>query len=253
MPLTNRVILLTGGADGIGRKCAEAYAAAGAKVAIADLSDAKGRELAESLGGGHLFVKCDVSSGEQVAVAIQRVLETYGRLDAIHNNAGIAGPSTSLHETTDAEWDGLLAVNLKSIYLTTKYGVEPLAKSRGAILNTSSMAGVIGQAAHAAYAATKGAINALTKSMALDYAPLGIRVNAICPAGVWTPMLQQWAADQSNPASMSAYLDSIHPLGPCPEGDVVADAAVFLLSDQARFITGHLLHLSGGAELGYRR
>lgn len=253
MLLTNRVILLTGGADGIGRKCAEAYAAAGAKVAIADLSDAKGRELAASLGAGHLCVKCDVSSGEQVAAAIQQVLETFGRLDAIHNNAGIAGPSMPLHETTDAEWDDLLAVNLKSIYLTTKYGIDALAQTRGAILNTSSMAGVIGQAAHAAYAATKGAINALTKSMALDYAPLGIHVNAICPAGVWTPMLRQWAADQSDPALMSAYLDSIHPLGPCPEGDVVADAAVFLLSDQARFITGHLLHLSGGAELGYRR
>ncbi|BBO33348.1 SDR family NAD(P)-dependent oxidoreductase [Lacipirellula parvula] len=253
MLLTNRVILLTGGADGIGRKCAEAYAAAGAKVAIADLSDTRGKELAGTLGDGHLCLKCDVSHDDQVAEAVQQVLETYGRLDAIHNNAGIAGPSTALHETTDGEWDDLLAVNLKSIYFTTKYGIEALAKSRGVILNTSSMAGVIGQAAHAAYAATKGAINALTKSMALDYAPLGVRVNAICPAAVWTPMLRQWAADQPDPASMSAYLDAIHPLGPCPEGDVVADAAVFLLSDQARFITGHLLHLSGGAELGYRR
>ena len=253
MLLTNRVILLTGGADGIGRTCAEAYAAAGAKVAIADLSDIKGSETAATLGAGHLSLKCDVSQGEQVAAAIEQVLETYGRLDAIHNNAGIAGPSTPLHETTEAEWDELLRVNLKSIYFTTKHGIAALTQSRGVILNTSSMAGVIGQAAHASYAATKGAINALTKSMALDYAPLGIRVNAICPAGVWTPMLRQWAADQPDPAAMSAYLDAIHPLGPCPEGDVVADAALFLLSDQARFMTGHLMHLSGGAELGYRR
>ena len=253
MLLQNRIVLLTGGADGIGRKCAEAYVVAGATVVIADLSDKKGAEVVAALGPGHLSVKCDVSQGDQVAALVAQVLEAYGRIDAIHNNAGIAGPSTPLHETTDGEWDQLLHTNLKSIYYTTKYGLVPLTKSRGVILNTSSMAGVIGQAAHAAYAATKGAINALTKSMALDYAPLGIRVNAICPAGIWTPMLRQWVADQPDPSSMASYLDAIHPLGSCPEGDVVADAALFLLSDQARFITGHLMHLSGGAELGYRR
>lgn len=253
MLLTNQIILLTGGADGIGRKCAEAYAAAGAKVVIADLSDNKVAEVAKTLGEGHLGLKCDVSQGDEVEAVIQQLLAEYGRLDAIHNNAGIAGPSTPLHETADAEWDALLRVNLKSIYFTTRFGIDALTKSRGVILNTSSMAGVIGQADHAAYTATKGAINALTKSMALDYAPLGIRVNAICPAGVWTPMLRQWAADQPDPASMAAYLDALHPLGPCPEGDVVADAALFLLSEKARFITGHIMHLSGGAELGYRR
>jgi NAD(P)-dependent dehydrogenase (short-subunit alcohol dehydrogenase family) len=95
-------------------------------------------------------------------------------------------------------------------------------------------------------------MNTLTKSMALDYAPHGIRVNALCPAGVWTPMLHQWADSQPDPAGIGRYLDGIHALGYCPEGDVVADAAVFLLSDEARFITGHIMHVSGGAELGYR-
>jgi NAD(P)-dependent dehydrogenase (short-subunit alcohol dehydrogenase family) len=105
---------------------------------------------------------------------------------------------------------------------------------------------------HAAYSATKGAINALTKSMALDYAKFGIRVNAVSPAGVWTPMLRKWNAEQPAGKDMAAYLDNIHALGYCPEGDVVADACAFLLSDKARFITGCILPVSGGAELGYR-
>ena len=158
-----------------------------------------------------------------------------------------------LHETTEAEWDRLFSVNLKSVYLTTRYGYAALKASKGCILNTSSLVGEMGQEQHAAYTATKGGMNALTKSMALDYATDGIRVNAVCPAGVWTPMLRSWCAEQVNPEGIEHYLDDIHPLGTCPEGDVIADAAVFLVSDEARFITGHLLHVSGGAELGYRR
>jgi meso-butanediol dehydrogenase/(S,S)-butanediol dehydrogenase/diacetyl reductase len=113
--------------------------------------------------------------------------------------------------------------------------------------------GAIGQGDHAAYSATKGAIDALTKSMALDYARYKIRVNAVSPAGVWTPMLREWGEAQPNPARIREYLDGIHPLGYCSEGDVIADACVFLISDKARFITGHILAVSGGAELGYRR
>jgi NAD(P)-dependent dehydrogenase (short-subunit alcohol dehydrogenase family) len=166
---------------------------------------------------------------------------------------GIAGPSKPLHETSDTEWDEVFDVNLKSVFLTTKYGFDALRQNAGAILNTSSMVGVIGQSAHAAYSATKGGMNALTKSMALDYAQYGIRVNAVCPTAAWTPMLRQWANDQPNPAAVNDYLDAIHPLGKCPEADVIADACVFLLSEKARFITGHIMHVSGGAELGYRR
>jgi meso-butanediol dehydrogenase/(S,S)-butanediol dehydrogenase/diacetyl reductase len=115
------------------------------------------------------------------------------------------------------------------------------------------MVGVIGQEIHAAYTATKGGMNALTKSMALDYAKYGIRVNAVCPAGAWTPMLRQWCAEQPDPSSIERYLNEIHPLGYCPESTVIADTCVFLLSPKARFITGHIMHVSGGAELGYRR
>src|SRR5262249_35035420 len=128
-----------------------------------------------------------------------------------------------------------------------------LKRSSGCILNTASLVGTIGQANHAAYVASKGALIALTKAMALDYAPFGIRVNAICPAGVWTPMLGEWAREQPDPGTIRSYLDHIHALGYCPAGDVVGDAAVFLVSDHARFMTGCILPVSGGAELGYRR
>jgi len=250
--LKDKVIFLTGGSTGIGRECALAYARAGARVALVARDGAAAAEVAAALGPDHLGFDCDVSQDDQVAAAIRRVLERFGRLDAIHNNAGIASPCKPLHATTDAEWDALFAVNLKSVLNTARHGFEALKAARGSILNTSSLVGVIGQADHAAYTATKGAMNSLTKSMALDYAPLGIRVNAVCPAGTWTPMLRKWCAEQADPAGIEHYLDLIHPLGYCPEGDVIADPCVFLLSDMARFITGHVLHVSGGAELGYR-
>jgi meso-butanediol dehydrogenase/(S,S)-butanediol dehydrogenase/diacetyl reductase len=195
----------------------------------------------------------DVSDGEAVRAAISTVMERFGRIDAVHNNAGIASPSKPLHQTTEQEWDELQRVNLKSVYWTTKFAFEALAASHGAILNTASMVGLMGQQNHAAYVATKGAMISLTKAMAADYARYSIRVNAICPAGVWTPMLERWCSEQEDPGSIRRYLDEIHLLGYCPRGDVIADVAVFLLSSQARFITGCILPVSGGAELGYRR
>ncbi len=251
--LQDKVILVTGGSDGIGWDCAQAYVAEGAKVIVAARSVAKVERAALELGAGHLGIPCDVSSEEAVAKAIKQILDCYGRLDAIHNNAGIATPSKPLHETTAEEWDSLFSINIKSVLHTTRHGFAALKASRGSILNTSSLVGVIGQENHAAYTATKGAMNTLTKSMALDYAKDGIRVNAVCPAGTWTPMLRQWAQEQPNPERINQYLDDIHPLGYCPEGDVIADASVFLLSDKARFVTGHIMHVSGGAEIGYRR
>jgi NAD(P)-dependent dehydrogenase (short-subunit alcohol dehydrogenase family) len=252
MLLKNKIVFITGGAQGIGYECAKVYAAEGAKLAIADRDEDSLKAALAGLGNGHIGIRCDVSKADQVKHAIDRTLSEYGRIDAIHNNAGIASPAKALHETTEEEWSELMDVNLKSIYYTVKFGLEALKSSEGTILNTSSLVGEIGQEMHAAYSATKGAINALTKSMALDYAKFGIRVNAVSPAGVWTPMLRKWNAEQPAGKDMAAYLDNIHALGYCPEGDVVADACAFLLSDKARFITGCILPVSGGAELGYR-
>lgn len=251
--LDDKVVFLTGGSTGIGLDCAKAYAAEGARVTIVARNGGQAAAEAAALGADHMGFGCDVSRDSDVKAAIDRVLARYGRLDVIHNNAGIANPAKPLHDTTDEEWDALFDINVKSILHTTRHGIAALRESRGCILNTSSLVGVIGQEIHAAYTATKGAMNTLTKSMALDYARYGIRVNAVCPAGSWTPMLQKWAAEQADPAGIARYLDDIHALGYCPAGDVIADACVFLLSPRARFITGHIMHVSGGAELGYRR
>jgi NAD(P)-dependent dehydrogenase (short-subunit alcohol dehydrogenase family) len=251
--LTGKIIVLTGGGDGIGRECALAYAREGANVAILDRNIEAAKSTAAELGLDALALRVDVSDGAAVETAISSVLARFGRIDAVHNNAGIASPSKPLHETTEREWDDLQRINVKSVYWTTKFAFEALAASKGAILNTASMVGLIGQQNHAAYVASKGAMISLTKAMAADYAQYGIRVNAVCPAGVWTPMLEQWCSEQPDPASIRQYLDDIHLLGSCPHGDVIADAAVFLLSSRARFMTGCILPVSGGAELGYRR
>lgn len=251
--LSGKVVVVTGGADGIGRECALAYAREGATVAILDRDLSAAQRTASEIGARSMAIRTDVADGDEIHSAIEAVLERFGRIDAVHNNAGIASPSKPLHETSEEEWDALQRVNLKSVYWTTKFAFEALAASKGAILNTASMVGLIGQQNHAAYVATKGAMISLTKAMAADYAQHGVRVNAVCPAGVWTPMLEKWCGEQPDPASIEKYLDDIHLLGPCPHGDVIADAAVFLLSSKARFITGCILPVSGGAELGYRR
>jgi len=250
--LENKIIVLTGGGDGIGWECAKAYLKAGANVCILDknqLAEEKRKELKNT---AQLFLKCNLANEEEVAIAFNNIIEQYGRIDAIHNNAGIAHPSKTLDQTSNTEWDLLMNVNLKSILYTTRYGIAHLKKTQGCILNTSSMVGSIGQDNHAVYVATKGAINALTKAMALDYASFKIRVNAISPAAINTPTLQAWSQEQPNANEIEEYLNNLQPFGDMPAGDVIADACTFLLSNAARFITGTILPVSGGAELGYR-
>lgn len=251
--LKDKVILITGGTAGIGLACTQAYVAAGAYVAVIGLDELSVGKTMKIIGDEHLGICGDVSKDQDVRDSIEKTVARFGRLDAIHNNAGLGSPSKPLHTTTDEEWDLLMNVNIKSILLTTRHGYPYLKASKGCIVHTGSLVGEIGQENHAAYSATKGAINALTKSMALDYAKDGIRVNTVLPAAVMTPMLKTWAQEQTDPDKVFDFLKDIHALGYCPEGDVIADACVFLLSDKARFITGVNLPVSGGAELGYRR
>ncbi|TAL05613.1 MAG: SDR family oxidoreductase, partial [Verrucomicrobia bacterium] len=199
MLLQDKIIFLTGGSCGIGRDCAKAYVAEGAKVVVAARDKDGVESIAAELGPEHFGIVCDVTRDAEVKAAVGKALLRFGRLDAVHNNAGISSPCNPVHETTDAEWDEVFDVNLKGVLHTTRHAFAALAASKGSILNTSSLVGVIGQELHAAYTATKGGLNALTKSMALDYAKHGIRVNAVCPAGVWTPMLRQWCAEQPDP------------------------------------------------------
>ena len=252
--LQGKIIFLTGGAAGIGRECAKSYLRNGASVSVMDSDENALKDLKTAFGSSSLLTFMgNVCSEYDIKLALKTTYETFGKINVIHNNAGVASPSKTLDQTNEEEWDKLFTVNLKSVFWTTKYGIEYLKQTKGCILNTSSMVGEMGQDNHAAYVATKGGMNALTKAMALDYAPYGIRVNAVCPAGVWTPMLRKWAAEQPNPVEIEEYLDNIHALGYCPEGDVIADVAVFLISDLARFVTGNLMPVSGGAELGYKK
>jgi meso-butanediol dehydrogenase/(S,S)-butanediol dehydrogenase/diacetyl reductase len=252
--LKDKVVFLTGGTEGIGYECARAYYKAGAKVVIITHKEDSLQQCRMQFFNDDIhYILADVSKAADISRAINEAVARFGKIDVIHNNAGVSNPSKTVCDTTDEEWDKVFNVNVKGIYHTTKYGITALKKTKGTILNTGSLVGDIGQELHAAYTATKGAVNALTKSMALDYAPFGIRVNAVAPAGVWTPMLRRWSSQQPNAAHIEHYLNEIHPLGYCPEGDVVADACLFLISEQARFITGSILPVSGGAELGYRR
>jgi meso-butanediol dehydrogenase/(S,S)-butanediol dehydrogenase/diacetyl reductase len=251
--LLDKIIVLTGGGDGIGAECALGYVREGACVAILDRNLEGAEQVASEAGERCMALKADVADGPMVESAIAQVLKRFGRIDAVHNNAGIATPSLPLHQTSEAEWDHLFRVNVKSAYWTTRFAFPSLVASKGAILNTASMVGLIGQTDHAAYVASKGALISLTKAMAADYARFSIRVNAICPAAILTPMLERWCAEQSDPAGSRQLVDNIHLLGPSPRGDVVADVAVFLLSQRSRFMTGCIVPVSGGAELGYRR
>lgn len=252
--LLDKAVFITGGGSGIGKECVKAYLKAGAKVLVMDRDHDALQEMEHEFPNGSLLTFTgNVISQNDIESAINKVVAVFGKLDVIHNNAGVASPSKPLDQTSEQEWDELFSVNLKSVYWTTKYGIEALKLTKGCILNTSSVVGQIGQDNHAAYVATKGGMSALTKAMALDYAPFGIRVNAVCPAGAWTPMLRTWASEQPDPKLIENYLANIHPLGYCPEGDVIADVAVFLVSNAARFVTGSIMPVSGGAELGYRR
>src|SRR5258706_1042844 len=199
MLLRDKVIFLTGGSSGIGLECASVYAVEGASVVVVAYDQEGVKKVAAELGPQHLGITCDISHGDEVKAAIAATLGRYGKLDAVHNNAGIATPSKPVHETTEAEWDALFDINLKGVYHTTRHAFNALKASKGCILNTSSLVGVISQENHAAYNATKGGMNTLTKSMTLDYAKHAIRVNAVCPAGVWTPMSPKWCADEPNP------------------------------------------------------
>ncbi len=250
--LAEKVIVLTGGGSGIGAECAAAYVREGARVVLFDRDSAAAESVSSKLGAQCVAVTADVADGAAVESAIATVANRFGRIDAVHNNAGIASPSLPLHETRECDWDLLQAVNVKSVYWTTRFAYPYLASAKGSILNTASMVGLIGQENHAAYVASKGAIISLTKAMAADYAAIPIRVNAICPAAIWTATLEHWCEEQPDASGIRASLDHIHRLGPCPHGDVVADVAVFLLSHRARFMTGTIVPVSGGAELGYR-
>ena len=251
--LAGQVAVVTGGAKGIGLGCARVIGREGASIAVVDFdASACVASVAElrDLGVTAEWYLCDVGKAEDVNHMIEGVVTRFGRIDVVVNNAGIHD-SKSLEDASEADWDRILTNNLKSMYLVVKAALPYLKVSKGRIVNMSSMAGVVGQGHAAAYASTKGAIITLSKNLALDLAPYGIRVNCICPGWVETPLVNVWFALQPDEAAARKYIYSAHPLGRIATSDEVGEAALFLASDASSFITGVALPVDGGITLGY--
>jgi NAD(P)-dependent dehydrogenase (short-subunit alcohol dehydrogenase family) len=244
-----KVALVTGAGSGIGRATALAFAQAGARVVVADVDARRGRATVreiEALEGSASFEQVDVSDEESVAEMVDTCLETYGRLDFAHNNAGIGMPSAPLHETERAGFERVLAVNLTGVWLCLKHEARAMLDlGGGAIVNTASLAGLIGFPLNVAYSASKHAVIGITRTAALEYAQVGIRVNAVCPAFIQTPMVEGFIAQPATRMTMER-LARMQPMGRIGTPEEVAAAVVWLCSDAAAFITGIALPIDGG-------
>jgi len=244
----NKVALVTGGASGIGRAAAFAFASAGARMVVSDINEAGGRETVaqiEAAGGDAVFVQCDVSDEHSVRSLLANVQEHFGALHAAFNNAGTEGVSQEVREAESSIWQRTLDINLTGAMLCMKHEVPLLLESGGgAIVNCASILGLVGMPATAAYTASKHGMIGLTKASAIELAPKGIRVNAICPGFIETPMLDRAGVIASDEAKRAA--EALHPMNRLGLPHEVANAAVWLCSDAASFITGVALPVDGG-------
>src|SRR5215813_7424632 len=242
-----KVALVTGGASGIGRATALTFAREGAKLVIADLNEDGGQQTVHMIteqGGEGIFVSADVSKAVEVQALISTAVETYGRLDCAHNNAGIAGGIGVLTaEYPEDTWQQVIAVNLTGVWLCMKYEIpQMLSQGSGAIVNTASAWGLVGAQGFSAYVASKHAVVGLTKTAALEYAHQGIRVNCICPGVIHTPMTAEGLRDPERRARIVAS----EPMGRVGTPEEIAEAVVWLCSDAASFVTGHTMTIDGG-------
>lgn len=247
--LANKVALVTGGASGIGRATALTFARQGAKLIIADMNEDGGQQTVHMItenGGAATFVQVDVTQATDVEAMISKAVETYGRLDCAHNNAGIGSrPRVLLHELSEESWDRVLDINLKGVWLCMKYEIiQMLEQGSGALVNTASIMGLVGSWSRSgAYNASKHGVVGLTKTAALEYAKAGIRVNAVCPGYIRTPLIENALA--TNP-EMEEQIVSRHPIGRMGRPEEIAEAVVWLCSDAASFVTGHTMTVDGG-------
>ncbi|MBI3853545.1 MAG: glucose 1-dehydrogenase [Verrucomicrobia bacterium] len=256
MKLKDKVALITGGAKGIGFGCAKVFAQHGARVVIADRDEPGGKAAAAQLtSAGHAaeFIRCDVTNEADLAAAVLFAVDRFGQLNCLVNNAGWHPPALTIDQTSVEDFERLVRLNLTSTFMGCKFAVVHLRKTRGSIINLSSEVGLIGQAAAPGYVATKAGQIGLTRALALDLAPEGVRVNAVCPAGVMTPLMQEWASTQSDTAAALRQVDSWHPLGRMATIEEIGEVCAFLASDEAAFLTGQAICPDGGAALGYRR
>ncbi len=242
-----KVALVTGGASGIGRASAERFAGAGAKVVVADLDDAQGGGTVGAInatGGEAVFVRVDVADPEQVAAMVSTAIDGFGRLDIAVNSAGLPGTYAAFDDQRLDDWQRTIAVNLTGTFLAMQAQIPPmLAAGGGAIVNVASAAGLMGFANLPAYVASKHGVVGLTKSVALEYARHGIRVNAVCPGSVRTQMLEGFAGGDEKTLQGMGKMTPVGRLGTPAE---IAEAIVWLCSDAASYVTGHAMAVDGG-------
>lgn len=242
-----KVAFVTGAASGIGRATAVAFASEGARVAILDRTEDGLRDTADAIrnaGGEVLVIACDVSKPEQVEAAVARTVETFGRLDVAFNNAGVENKAAPVAEIELDEWDRILDINLRGTFICMKHELAQMVRQgSGVVINTSSGAGVRGVAGGAAYAASKHAIIGLTKSAALDYAKLNIRVNAILPGNIETPMMDRFTGGDIQKAI------DLEPVGRLGKPEEIADAVLWMSADLGAFVTGAAISVDGGWSL----
>jgi NAD(P)-dependent dehydrogenase (short-subunit alcohol dehydrogenase family) len=251
----DRVVLVTGAARGIGRATAELFAAEGASVAVLDIDRDEAQKVADTIctrGLQALALATDVGDSAAVTAAIDDCVSAFGRLDVLVSNAGTHF-SRAIDEYTDEDIERILSTNLKGTLYSIRAAVPRLRETRGSIVAVSSMTGLVGQDKGAVYVATKGAIISLTKALALELASDGIRVNCVCPAGVDTPLMRQWAATLPDPEAILRTQAAMHLMNRLATPEEIAGVIVFLASPAAAFITGVALPVEGGATLGYRR
>ncbi len=246
--LEGKCFLVTGGSTGIGKASSLAFAREGAKVIISDVNVDDGEKTARLVrdsGGEAVFIRADVSKASEVEGLINDAVETYGRLDCAFNNAGIAGAiGASTHEYPEEDWDRVMSINLKGVWYCMKYEiVQMLKQGGGAIVNTASIWGLVGAEGAAAYIASKHAVVGLTRAAALEYAHQGIRINAVNPGTIRTPILDPFTT--ANP-DFESMMVARHPVGRIGMPEEVAEAVVWLCSDAASFVVGHTLSVDGG-------
>lgn len=247
--LTNKVAIITGGASGIGKATAELFAEEGARVVILDVNKEAGLSTINEIrakGGISLFIECDVTNAIQCASAVDETLRAFGRIDVLFNCAGIIRRATVV-ETQEEEWDRVMAVNVKSVYLMSKYVIPVMeAQGGGSIINMGSGWGLKGGNRAAAYCASKSAVVNLTRAMAIDHGAKNIRVNCVCPGDTDTPMLRMEAKQLGQDEHLFLEEASLRPLGRYAHPREIAQVVLFLASDRASFVTGAAYVVDGG-------
>jgi NAD(P)-dependent dehydrogenase (short-subunit alcohol dehydrogenase family) len=247
--LDGRVAFVTGGARGIGRACVERLAADGSAVVFCDVDEEAGQEVADALGGSLApvsFVRADVTSEEDVAAVVASTIDRLGGLDVLVANAGIDVPFDAA-AMTGSEWDDFFAIDLKSLWLCAKHALPTMrARRRGSIVNIASIHAFVTSTGKFPYAAAKSGVVGLTRSLALDEGPYGIRVNAVCPGYTRTRMVMAGIESSDDPAAAEREMLAIHPLGRIAEPGEIANVVAFLASDEASFMTGASVLVDGG-------